>query len=251
VPLHRARLCDARNADQKLISLTKQVILSDNCHGFAPQSLDAEPQTPRRALNAEIVDTGRGCVFAVAARVIGLGRSPAVFWRRTTWTRAGSCPSLYDLCLRALATKPKKLAAQRLHCKFAIILLVLIGRIRFQFEQLERSFPEIEQLFRTLWISAPRGRGVLALYHAQPVGRRIADVKFLLDVHRCHILCWARCIAKPRLGWSIAKTGGETGSFATSSTLRFLSRDVFSTLWAGGPAQSGKRREDWAGRASS
>jgi hypothetical protein len=42
--LHRAHLCDARNADKQLISLTKQVVLSDECHGFAPQSVDTELQ---------------------------------------------------------------------------------------------------------------------------------------------------------------------------------------------------------------
>jgi hypothetical protein len=58
----------------------------------------------------------------------------------------------------------------------------LIVRIRFQCEQLERSLPEIEQLFRTLWIRASHGRVVLILYHAAPIGRRIADIKFLLDM---------------------------------------------------------------------
>ena len=85
-----------------------------------------------------------------------------------------------------------------LHRKCAIILPRLIVRIRFQFEQLERSLPEIEQLFSTLWICAPHGRVVLAFYYAEPVGRRIADVKFLLDTHKCHISC--RCIPKPGLG---------------------------------------------------
>jgi hypothetical protein len=35
------------------------------------------------------------------------------------------------------------------------------------------------------------------------------------------ILC--RCMPKAGLGWSFAKTGGEAGSFATSSSLRFFS----------------------------
>ena len=103
--------------------------------------------------------------------------------------KSGSCPLLNDVCLGALTTKPKKLAAQRLHRKCAIILRGQIVRIRFQFEQLERSLPEIEQFFRTLWISAPRGRVMLAPYHAGPVGPRIADVKFLLNTHRCHRSC--------------------------------------------------------------
>jgi hypothetical protein len=38
--LHRTHLCDARNADQKLISFAKQVVLSDECHGFASKFVD-------------------------------------------------------------------------------------------------------------------------------------------------------------------------------------------------------------------
>ena len=34
--------------------------------------------------------------------------------------------------------------------------------MRFQFEQLERSLPEIEELFRALWICALHGHAVLA-----------------------------------------------------------------------------------------
>ena len=84
--------------------------------------------------------------------------------------KSGSCPSLNHVCLRALTTKPKIHAAQRLRRKCTIVWPYLIVRIRLQFEQLERSLPEIEQFFRTFQICASRGRVVLALYDAQPVG---------------------------------------------------------------------------------
>jgi hypothetical protein len=38
--LHRTQLRDAWNAHQQLISLAKQVVLSDECHGFAPKFVD-------------------------------------------------------------------------------------------------------------------------------------------------------------------------------------------------------------------
>ena len=129
--------------------------------------------------------------------------------------KSGSCPLRDDVCLRALTTKPKKLAALGLHRKCAIILPGLIVRIRCQFEQLERSLPEIEQLFGTMWICAPHGGVTLALYHAEPIGRRIADVKFLLDTHRYHISC--RCLRKLGLRSARAslRLAGEEGSVAT------------------------------------
>jgi hypothetical protein len=53
------------------------------------------------------------------------------------------------------------------------------------------------------------GRVVLASTTLSPSHGGHADVKFLLDTHRCHIFC--RCVSKPGLGWSIANTGGEEG----------------------------------------
>jgi hypothetical protein len=68
--------------------------------------------------------------------------------------KTGGCPSLHDVCLYALATKPKKLAGQRPHRECAIVWRELIVSMRFQFEQPEPSLPKIEQLFRTLRICA-------------------------------------------------------------------------------------------------
>jgi hypothetical protein len=68
--------------------------------------------------------------------------------------KAGGCPSLYDVCRRALTAKPKKLAGYGLHRKCAIVWTELIVRMRFQFEELDPSFTKIEQLFGALWICA-------------------------------------------------------------------------------------------------
>jgi hypothetical protein len=48
--LHRTHLCDAWNADQQLISLAKQVVLSDECHRFAPKFVDTLLQRCHGAL---------------------------------------------------------------------------------------------------------------------------------------------------------------------------------------------------------
>jgi hypothetical protein len=62
------------------------------------------------------------------------------------------------MCLRALTTKPKKLAGQGVHRERAIVWPEQIVSMRFQFEQLEPSLPKIEQFFRTLGICALRGQ---------------------------------------------------------------------------------------------
>jgi len=106
---------------------------------------------------------------------------------------ARGCPSLYHVCLRALATKPKELAGQGPHRECAIFLRRRIVSMRFQFEQLELSLAKVEQLFRTSWICALRGQIVGAPHQAALVRRGSADVKFLVQAHSCSISC--RCIA--------------------------------------------------------
>jgi hypothetical protein len=68
--------------------------------------------------------------------------------------KTGGCPSLYDVCVRALTAKPKKLAGQGLHRECAIVWPELIVRMRFQFQELDPSLTKVEQLFTTLWICA-------------------------------------------------------------------------------------------------
>ena len=77
---------------------------------------------PIGGMGRTVSDTGSGCVVAATAGLIRLGRSPAALLVAKHQDKSGSCPLLNDVCLRALTTKPKKLAAQRLHRKCAIIL---------------------------------------------------------------------------------------------------------------------------------
>ena len=53
--------------------------------------------------------------------------------------------------------------------------------MRFHFQQIERPFTEIKQLFRALWICAPHTRFVLAPYNAWSVEQAIVDIRMLID----------------------------------------------------------------------
>jgi hypothetical protein len=77
--------------------------------------------------------------------------------------------------------------------------------MRFQFEQLERSLPEIEELFRALWICALHGHAVLAPCNAWLVGQGVVNITFHLQTHRCSF----RAVARLDLGSAGALLGLE------------------------------------------
>src|SRR5277367_2597959 len=49
--LHGTHLCDAWNTNQQLKSLAKQIVLSDECHCFAPKFVDTKLQGCHGASN--------------------------------------------------------------------------------------------------------------------------------------------------------------------------------------------------------
>ena len=65
--LHRAHLCDARNAYQKLKALAEQIVLSDECHCFAPKFVDTKLQGCHGAL--QILNNATGCGSGPVCRV--------------------------------------------------------------------------------------------------------------------------------------------------------------------------------------
>jgi hypothetical protein len=66
-----------------------------------------------------------------SSQIGAAARRTLVAWHHD---KAGGCPSLYHECLRALTTKPKKLAGYGSHRKCALVGPELIVRMRFQFE---------------------------------------------------------------------------------------------------------------------
>jgi hypothetical protein len=75
------------------------------------QALPGWSGCPIGGMGITVSETGSGCAVATTAVLIRLERLPAVFWFAKHQDKSGSCPSLNDVCLRALTTKPKKLAA--------------------------------------------------------------------------------------------------------------------------------------------
>ncbi|MBB5319293.1 hypothetical protein HDF09_003999 [Edaphobacter lichenicola] len=65
--MHRAHLCNARNAYQQLKSLAEQIVLSDECHCFMPKSVDTKLQGCHGAL--QILNNAAGCGSGALCRV--------------------------------------------------------------------------------------------------------------------------------------------------------------------------------------
>src|SRR5216683_5396485 len=65
--LHGTHLCDAWNTNQQLKSLAKQIVLSDECHCFAPKFVDTKLQGCHGAL--QILNNAAGCGSGAVCRV--------------------------------------------------------------------------------------------------------------------------------------------------------------------------------------
>ena len=65
--LHGTHLCDARNTHQQLKSLAEQIVLSDECHCFAPEFVDTKLQGCHGAL--QILKNAAGSGSGALCRV--------------------------------------------------------------------------------------------------------------------------------------------------------------------------------------